>query len=335
MRRDRGRTGAAHGLAVALALGMLVASATARADATAAEMAAARQLFKEGKDLETKGAWVEAFERFKKVGEVKMTPQVRFHIALCDENLGRLVSAINGFERAAAEAKKGDADVAENAPPRAAALRKRVPTLRFVLKGELGSARLILDGDPVAPALIGTAIPVDVGAHTISLERRGKRTLLKEVGLAEQASQDIAIEVPDEDEEPAGDATPLGPKSPKARATGGGSRAPAIAAGVVGVGAFVGAGVFWGMRQSSLDDLVAACPTQRNCSPSLQSTYDSGHTYGTVSAILLGVGAAGVVAAGVLWFAFPPKPKATTGRALPVLQAVGITPGSVGLRGCF
>ena len=72
---------------------------------TPEELARARQVFNDGKLLEDKQAWDLALERFRAVARVKMTPQVRFHIALCEENLGRLVQAIKGFELAAEEAR--------------------------------------------------------------------------------------------------------------------------------------------------------------------------------------------------------------------------------------
>src|SRR5262249_8394659 len=48
-----------------------------------------RQVFNEGRQLEEKDHWAEALDKFKEVATTKMTPQVRFHIALCEEKLGK------------------------------------------------------------------------------------------------------------------------------------------------------------------------------------------------------------------------------------------------------
>src|SRR5262245_59971432 len=187
-RLGRTSTGSWWRPTAALAIGMSGRSiriSTARAQQpAAAELAAARQLFNEGKEHEKRKRWADALATFKKVAAVKMTPQVRFHIALCEENLGKLVAAINGFELAAEEAAQAGAmasDVAENAPARADALRKRVPVLRLDVRGELGTSRVLLDGAPVAAALVGTNIPVDPGAHTIDLETDGKTVFHKDL----------------------------------------------------------------------------------------------------------------------------------------------------------
>ncbi|MEO7096259.1 MAG: hypothetical protein ABI175_23570, partial [Polyangiales bacterium] len=101
----RGSSLVAISLAASLSLARLpffVGVPLAFAEATTAELTAARELFDEGLKLEEKNQWQPALDRFRKVAAVKATPAVRFHMGLCLENLGKLVDALNEFERAQA-----------------------------------------------------------------------------------------------------------------------------------------------------------------------------------------------------------------------------------------
>ena len=60
----------------------------------AAELKKARAQFQQATELEQAGNWTAALQAFREVGQVRMTPQVRFHIAVCEEKLGRLVAAL-------------------------------------------------------------------------------------------------------------------------------------------------------------------------------------------------------------------------------------------------
>ena len=57
----------------------------------------ARNLFREGLSLEAAGNWNSALAKFREVGKVKLSPQVRFHTARCNEQLGHLNTALGPF----------------------------------------------------------------------------------------------------------------------------------------------------------------------------------------------------------------------------------------------
>jgi hypothetical protein len=308
-------------LAAVLAAVALAAPALA-ADPAPADLAAARQLFGEGKDLEKQNAWADALDKFKKVAEVKMTPQVRFHMALCEENLGRLVSALNGFDLASEEARRAGsvaAEVAANAPARAEALRKRVPVLKISVEGHVDRSHILLDGSAVTPALLGTEIPVDPGAHLVEVQLDGKITDHKKVTLAERGSETVELTI-DEGPAPVGDQ----PKTQDAAGSSG-SRAPAIVAGAVGVVALGTAGVFWVLRGNTISQVQETCRAGNvACDPSLESVANSGKTDGVVAMVSAGVGLAGLATGGILWFALAPsKPSAAPQRSVTVTPTVG------------
>src|SRR5689334_20757186 len=154
----------------------LAAPVPSRAQTSVTDKAAALKAFDDGLDLEKKGDYAAALEKFQKVGEFKMTPHVRFHIALCDEKLGHLVAAVRGFELAEAEAIKMGKDaqvVADKAPGRAEALRKRVAAVRIEVKGRILYSHILLDGQPIAQKDFGTLVSVDPGPHAIEVETDG------------------------------------------------------------------------------------------------------------------------------------------------------------------
>ncbi len=133
--------------AIALAAAAALASPAVAADGGAG-LAQLRQVFSDGRQLEDKGHWAEALEKFKEVAGAKMTPQVRFHIALCEENLGKLVSAIRGFDLAAAEATAAGSSAVEvpsAAKQHAEALRARIAKLQIDVSGKLTTSKILLD----------------------------------------------------------------------------------------------------------------------------------------------------------------------------------------------
>src|SRR5690349_5526477 len=60
----------------------------------------ARNFFREGLSLEAAGNWAQALAKFREVGKVKLTPQVRFHTARCNEQLGHLNTALGEYKLA-------------------------------------------------------------------------------------------------------------------------------------------------------------------------------------------------------------------------------------------
>lgn len=284
---------------------VLAAPTRSFAQPTPEELAAARQLFNEGKELEKQKSYKGAIEKFKKVAGVKMTPQVRFHIALCEENLGHLVDAINGFELAAEEAKRAGStapEVAENAPKRATALRARVPTLRLAITGQVLTSRIFLDGNPVSAAMIGVALPIDPGVHAVEVQSAaGKATFHKDLELQERAAESLVIEVNDIE------IAAVPPLPPPSR-----SRAPVVIAGSVGVASLIASGIFFGLRAGTLATAAADCNDPINytgCTHTngVDDVIARGQMYSTASAITLGVGLAGLGAAGVLVLVTSPK----------------------------
>jgi hypothetical protein len=330
-------------LGAALTAATLCASPPSFAQAgdgpTPEALAAARSLFVEGIDLEKEGDWEAALSRFMKVADVKMTPQVRFHIALCHEKLGRWVDAVNGFEFAEQEARAaGDhgRDVLENAPKRAEALRARLAHIVINVEGKVYTSKVFIDGNEVALALAGSSIPVDPGDHVIAVKRAGKTTFSEERSFDEAESQEITLEIDDPKPEP----KPL-PK-PAVVPGGGDPSNPVVpddppqwiayvVAGV-GVAALGGAGAMWGLRQQRLSGLECDNNDFTGCDPAFRAQADDAKNFDFASKVLLGVGAAGVVTGVALWFVLSPEDDPSPTSTGATKASIGIVPSPTGVH---
>jgi hypothetical protein len=315
-------------LAAALALGALVATAGGPAAAQSDdELAHARQVFIEGRALEGKALWAEALKKFEVVAATKMTPQIRFHIALCEENLGKLVSARKGFDLAAEEAKElgsSGIEVLTPATQHADALRARLARIRIDVSGKLTTSKVVLDDTPLGPKEIGVVLPADPGPHVIEVRNAaGKSSFHKELTLNESGSENVTVTVDDSDA-PSPDGTP----PPQGR-----SRVPAYVVGGIGLGALAASGVLFGLRASNFATLDQDCKNNV-CPASDQSLFSQGKAYTIAADTLLGVGAAAVVTAGVLFFVLGPKKQAAAATQRTVVRVVPTSNG-VQVLGAF
>jgi hypothetical protein len=176
--------------------GLLVCwiAATSPADAkepTAAELAQARELFSKAERDERAKDWKSALEKLQAAGAIKMTAGIRFHVALCQENLGQLVDALASYEAAATQAREDNArDVLEAIQEPLSDLRGRVPSLTL----SLANARpeevdITLDDRALGAAELGGAIRLGPGTHHLVARRRTDgKTFTKDVVLHERDS---------------------------------------------------------------------------------------------------------------------------------------------------
>ena len=276
-------------------------------EATKEELAAARKLFNDAKDLEADGKWSKAFELLERVAKVKTTPQVRFHLALCHENLGRWVDAINGYEQAAQEALKMGKkarEVAEAAPPRAEKLREKVPHLRLAIVGSVRTSKVLIDGNEVSLALAGSPIPIDPGEHRIEVRRDGEVTQTLDVTLEEAETADVELRIHDPEPPPPPKPDvwpePPPPPPPPPPEEGPGQWPAYVVAGAGAAGIVVG-GVLFGLRNQRIGE-VRCDDGFTGCNPDDEPIVDEARRFDIGSKVGFGVGA-GLLATGVvLWF---------------------------------
>jgi hypothetical protein len=142
----------------------LLAQGTPAAQPTAAELSTARQLFSEGLKAEDKSKWLEALALFERVKAIVVSPAVYYHVAVCHEQLGHMVEALNAFELAIQEAeRKRDTAALEEARDHVTKLRPKIANLTINLPADAEEAQITLDDRPINAALAGTSMLIDPG----------------------------------------------------------------------------------------------------------------------------------------------------------------------------
>ena len=233
-----------------------------------ASLRAARDLFLSAEKDEDAQRWGDALEKLQRVSQVKLTSGVRYHTALCEEHLGRLLAALDEYRAAAAQARtENAADVLRLVDGRVADVTERVPHLVVTFAPTVPGATARLDGQEIAT---GESIAVDPASHALDADAPGRVRWAATVTVQERESKAVEIQL----ELPAH--PPLGSPAPGRASDGGGAidvvplaigvGAVSVAAG--GLGAFLEAGA---VRSDSVvrcaqvhETSGAACDSLRN-----------------------------------------------------------------------
>lgn len=181
---------------VGLSTGVLVVMTPAPAAAQDEEtLREARATFQKALELEHAGDWGGALKLFRDVGQIKMTPQVRYHIATCEEKLGQLVAALGGYELALAQAEGMHPDFIAEVQGSIDDLNARIPKLIVERAEGSEAAQLKLDGVQLGESSIGSETPVDPGPHTVTASAPGFEDYQKTVNVSESAVEVVSVEL--------------------------------------------------------------------------------------------------------------------------------------------
>ncbi len=281
-------------LSLVLALPLSAVTCCPREAHAQDEVAELKARFKQALALENDGQWEEALGIFLTIAEKRRSPQVVFHIGLCQEQTGRLTSARESFEEAISLANadpKVAPDVLENAPPRLDALKGRIP--RIVLVSQGGARTVIMDGKELPPVAGETEISVDPGTHKISArDDNGDEVRIRSLDIREGQTVRVDVSKKRSSTEP----PPPPPPVDETRVEPG-NLVPGIVVGGIGVASLIASGVFIGLRQAAIGEVRDGCANGDNaCDPSLKSVAERGQTYEYAA---IGTGAAGLAALGV------------------------------------
>jgi hypothetical protein len=279
------------------------------------EVAAARQAFREGEEAENKGDLVAAITKFQQALAIKETAQLHLRIGAAQEKLGRLVDALASYERGLEKAASHPA-VAKVAREQIDALRPRVPLVVVIVERRPPGLALTLDGAPLAPAAIGTEIPVDPGTHRLHAQAPGWLPRDQTFEAAERGRPRVKVDISPREAPPP---PPRASRVPGALVTSGG--ALVLAGGVAMlVDSFV--------RDASI---TAECegPGRTHCPVSMKSQILSAvSTVDVIRGTGIAVGVVGVAGVSVgAWLLTRAAPPPTTGY---VRLAPTLGPGSAG-----
>ena len=296
--------------------------------------ARAREAFVAAIKLEEAGSFEEALKKFREVAAVKTTPQVLFHIGLCQEKLNQWVDALASYNSASKLAEQSSdpkiADVKITIDNAIRALDAKVPTLALKRGKGARNASISVDGRKVEDPKI--PLRLMPGKHVIQARAKGRDNFREEVNLREgqKALIEVTLDLLDDGSE--AEADPKDSSPPPAPATSGRSVAPFVVIGVGGL-SLAASGVFFLLRNSAEDDLKKEC-IGTICPSSARATGDRAATMNTLTNVAVGVGAAGV-AVGLVWALASGPSSAEKSSRLRLSPAVSQHQLGAGLSGSF
>lgn len=297
------------------------------------EVRAARELYAQAVRDEDAERWEEARDKLTRVAKLKPTAGISYHLALCEEHLGHLATALALYLTAQEEATRTEAqDVLRLVGPQLTLLAPRVPHVTFQTEPALRSPSVTLDGAAVATRNLDIPLAVDPGLHRIEASAPGR------------VSSSATVEIHE------GDATvfrvslmpsPISPRPAPASGTASVSTASSIAGPspssrssfpVAAVAAAAGAGVLTGLGIGAFvaaggahADAVRECAGMETPCASLKQTV---RTWDWAALGAWSGAAASATVAAFLWARHPTE-DAPRGAHLV------IGPGSLGVAGSF
>lgn len=350
-----------------LALTSSVDAAHAQSDE---EKAAARSLAKEGIEAFNAGKPAEALDLLSRAEAIFHAPPHVLFIARSQSALGKLVAARENYlkvmrEDLPATAPKAFKDAQQQAKEEVAALEPRIASVRIVLEGA-GATKVTvkLDGQPVAPALIGVNRPIDPGKHVVIAYPMGRSPVEQPVELADGEKKEVKLNVAGAggpvsgvpvnpvDDPDAGQKPP--PQTPDKKSSGGGINTLMIV-GIAGLGVGLGGAVVgalftvkWSSQSADANAKFIQYGCDKKpvvgpaCTKARQNEIDAidknAANSGTIGAI--GLAAGGVLLAGgatalVIGIGQSKAAKANAPKPAAVWITPWVSPSGIGVTGVF
>lgn len=182
---------------------MLAATLLAQVPASAqspADVAVARDLFREGAKFAQDGEWNEARIRYEKSLALKRAPLTLYSLGVAYQNLRRFVESLESYRAFLVEVRADDEKVKlyeQPAKDAIAALEKQVAKLDIkVVPDDAEDLMLSIDGIIVPEAALGYPRLVDPGKHTVAARALGYRdaTQIAEVTEGQQLAVTLRLE---------------------------------------------------------------------------------------------------------------------------------------------
>jgi hypothetical protein len=217
------------------------------------------------------------------------------------------------------------------------ALAKRIPSMRFVVRGVPSGTevRIEVDGQAIPAKLHDVPRKANPGRHSVRANAAGYHAIDQSVELSEGETEEVLLPLvklnPGESPDPAaGAAIP----DPSGREGSGGDVAPVawVGFGVGAAGLIVGA-ITGGLAIASAGDLKDSCPNDQCPRAATEDAYDSTMTLAHVSTAGFVVGGAGAILGLVGLLALSGKDEPSTSARHRTTVRVG--PTGIALAGSF
>jgi hypothetical protein len=288
----------------------VVGAPEARAQSPA-ELAKARESYRQGLSLEASHDWTRALATFKAVALVKSNAQVRYHIGVCEEKLGDLVQALGSYRLAESEVVQNDPkskEVAAALRDAIASIEPRIPKLTVKRGRGAEVAELRRDGELVKSATVGSPLAINPGPHVLTGTAEDRDPVRIEITIAESESKTVEVTMNSKPTAAPAEASPVRAESlePAPSSSGSGMKAAGIVGVVLGAASLGVAGAFFAMRQSAVSELDGVCGADRqSCPASAADTRDRGQLDATVATATFIGGVSALVVGGILILAAP------------------------------
>lgn len=264
-------------------------------DATAEQVdihAQAQEQFRLGREAQNNGNFRLALRLLRVSYGLEHGRGTLLNIAICEKELGQLATAMQHFQEVLPLLSSTDerlAIVQENMSD----LEPRLPHLRVVLMPQAPPGTTVTyDDAELAPAILGTEMPVDPGKHQVIVKAKGRPERQYELMVAESTGITLNVEPGVAPRPPPPLPPPKAmrdmPKSLDAMRTAG-----IIVGGVGVVGLAVGAVT----GTAAVVDHAAAerqCPDHKGCSSDVLHLASKGKSFSIASTVAFAAGAAGV-----------------------------------------
>ncbi len=302
---------------------------------------AAEALFEEGRNLVAAGKFAEGCSKFADSQRLDPSPATLLNLANCWEKLDRTATAWAVYREAASAANAvGRKDYVATAQRRADALAPKLARLIVNVTKPVDGLEIKRDGVSVDRAEWGVAIPIDSGSHAIAATAPAHKAWESNVEAIQNGAQ-VTVTVPELEASPvvalsnppppsAETSAPAPPASATPSPENGGSHAGAqrvvgvVVAGLGVVGVALG-GVFALNAKSQYNDSLNACEKGNPdlCDPSGVSQRGDARTDGNVATVAMSVGAAAILAGGILWFTAPSGSAQAAGATFGIAPTLG------------
>jgi len=162
---------------------------------SAADVAAARELFIEGAELAKAGRWEQARDRYERSLALKPAAMTRYSLGVAQMSTGMLVEALESFRAFLQEPSSG-ASEPYRAPATEAVARLEQRVGRVTIEVEPASTAglaVTLDDEAVPVAALGRPRLVNPGSHALAATAPGYEPAAQQVSLAEGGSEQVTL----------------------------------------------------------------------------------------------------------------------------------------------
>ena len=285
----------------------------------------AEALFEEGRRLMEAKNFAAACPKLEASQKLDPGAGTLLNLAACYEGNGQLASAWVTYKDAAAAAQGRHPDWADQANAKADELKPKLSHLTVVVLQSVPGLEVKRDGNVIAEGVLGAAMPVDPGTHTIDASAPGHVPFSTKVVIpASQGSATVTIPAL---------ATQAGPTTAPPESSTKGNTQRLLGVVVTGVGvAGVGVGAVFGVlalgKKSSASDHCS--PDFTVCTTAGKNDVDSAKSDGFISTVTI-IGGVAFATVGVVLYLTAPHAEKQPDSASTLQARIGAPGAPAGL----